>query len=205
MDPAPTRTVSTIGTTTATLRETAQGYTAAQRRVIAAAVDLFGDHGVGGTSLQMIADHLGVTKAAIYYQFKTKEAIVIAVVTCELERLETALEAAEADEADTGDREALLDEIIGLAVERRRNVATLQNDPVIVRLLTDHTPFRDLFVRFYTTLLGPDISSSDVIRTLVLGAAISGAVGHPFVKHIDNETLKAELLSIARRLVFATG
>jgi AcrR family transcriptional regulator len=197
VDPVPTRTIG------GSLQETAQTYTAAQRRVIAAAVDLFGDHGVGGTSLQMIADHLGVTKAAVYYQFKTKEAIVVAVVTCELVPLEAALEAAEVDNPEPGAHEALLDQIIGLAVERRRNVATLQNDPVIVRFLTGHAPFRELWVRFSTTLLGPEISPADVIRTLVLGAAISGAVGHPFVKHIDDETLKAELLSIARRLVFA--
>ena len=34
-------------------------------RIIAAAVDLFAEHGVGGTSLQMIADYVGVTKAAV--------------------------------------------------------------------------------------------------------------------------------------------
>ncbi|NUR16364.1 MAG: helix-turn-helix transcriptional regulator, partial [Dermatophilaceae bacterium] len=49
-----------------------------RRRVIDAAVELFAEHGVSGTSLQMIADHLGVTKAAVYYQFHAKEDIVLA-------------------------------------------------------------------------------------------------------------------------------
>ena len=34
---------------------------AAQTRVVDAAVTLFSRHGVGGTSLQMIADEIGVT------------------------------------------------------------------------------------------------------------------------------------------------
>jgi AcrR family transcriptional regulator len=42
--------------------------TAAQGRIIAAALELFARNGVGGTSLQMIADAIGVTKAAVYHQ-----------------------------------------------------------------------------------------------------------------------------------------
>ena len=38
-----------------------------------AALELFARRGVSGTSLQDIADHLGVTKAAVYYQFRSKE------------------------------------------------------------------------------------------------------------------------------------
>jgi hypothetical protein len=36
--------------------------------------------GVGGTSLQMIADAIGVTKAAVYHQFNTNEEIVVAAL-----------------------------------------------------------------------------------------------------------------------------
>ena len=43
---------------------------------MAAAQKVFGQHGVGGTSLQMIADEIGVTKAAVYHQYNTKEEIV---------------------------------------------------------------------------------------------------------------------------------
>lgn len=56
-----------------------------------AALQLIADHGVGGTSLQMIADAVGVTKAAVYHQFKTKEQIVIALTERELGCLEEAL------------------------------------------------------------------------------------------------------------------
>src|SRR6516162_8882189 len=52
--------------------------TATQRRVVDAALRLFGDHGISGTSLQMIADEIGVTKAAVYHQFRTKDDIIVA-------------------------------------------------------------------------------------------------------------------------------
>ena len=59
-------------------------HSAAQLRIITAAFDLFARHGVSGTSLQMIADSIGVTKAAVYHQYPTKDEIVIAVAEVDL-------------------------------------------------------------------------------------------------------------------------
>ena len=72
--------------------------TAAQTRVITAALALFAEHGVAGTSLQMIADAIGVSKAAVYHQFNTKAEIVLATAETELVGLEAAVEAAEAQD-----------------------------------------------------------------------------------------------------------
>ena len=47
-----------------------------RERIQAIAVELFVEQGYDKTSLQEIADRLGVTKAALYYHFKSKEAIV---------------------------------------------------------------------------------------------------------------------------------
>ncbi|WKK70346.1 TetR/AcrR family transcriptional regulator [Rathayibacter oskolensis] len=49
-------------------------------RLLQTALRLFGERGVNGTSLQTIADELGVTKAAVYHQFASKDEIVLAVV-----------------------------------------------------------------------------------------------------------------------------
>ena len=113
----------------------------AQTRIITAALDLFAEHGVNGTSLQMIADAIGVTKAAVYHQFKTKDEIVVAAVEVELVKLEAALDAAEADGHPPRARELVLTQVIDLAVERRRMVSAVQHDPVVVRLLAKHEPF----------------------------------------------------------------
>jgi len=73
------------------LRRLAARYSPTQLRTVEVALGLFGVHGVGGTSLQMIANALGVTKAAVYHQFQTKDAIVIAAIEVELQPFEAAI------------------------------------------------------------------------------------------------------------------
>src|SRR5215831_15330048 len=123
-----------------TLRELAARYSPVQRRTIDAALDLFAVHGVAGTSLQMIADALGVTKGAVYHQFLTKGAIALAVIEVHLQPLEEALEAAQAASPSVDARDALLVALIDAAVENRQSVRTLQSDPVLFRLLGEYPP-----------------------------------------------------------------
>jgi len=49
-------------------------------RIIDVALELFAEQGYEKTSLREIADRLGVTKAALYYHFKTKDDIVHGIV-----------------------------------------------------------------------------------------------------------------------------
>jgi len=187
-----------------TLRERADRYSPAQRRTIDAALSLFAAHGVGGTSLQMIADAVGVTKAAIYHQFSTKEAIVLGVIDVKLQPLEDALEAAESADLTQSAREAMLARVIDTVVSNRRALGTLQNDPALFRLLGELEPSRRLWVRLFSELLGDDLGPQARVRAAVLSAAI-GAAAHPFVVDLDDDTLRDELLEITRGLVFRAG
>ena len=174
--------------------------TPAQNRILHAALDLFADHGVSGTSLQMIADALGVTKAAVYHKFKTKEEIVIAVAEMELATLEDALKAAEAQADSVGARKVLLTEVVGMAVERRRWVRTLQNDPVMVRLLGEHEPFRNLITRLYAILLNEADDTEARISAALFSGAIAGTVINPLVDDIDDDTLRSVLIHLTARM-----
>jgi AcrR family transcriptional regulator len=174
---------------------------AAQARIIAAALDLFARHGVGGTSLQMIADEIGVTKAAVYHQYKTKDEIVLAAAEAELARLAAVIDAAEAEPSRTRARGALIAGIVDLAVDRRRTTSTILSDPVIVGFFTDHAVFRDVMLRLRRLLIGDDGGPEARVRTAMLIAAISGAVMHPFVVDLDDDMLRAELLRLARRFL----
>ena len=178
---------------------------AAQARIVDAAVHLFAEHGVGGTSLQMIADAIGVTKAAVYHQFKTKEEIVVAAAEAELARTEAAIDAAEAEPSREQAREALLTQIVDLAVERRRMESTLLGDPVIVRFFAHHEPFRQVMDRLYRLLMGDEAGPEARIPAVMLTAAIGGAVMHPLVVDLDDDTLRSYLLRLARRFLDLPG
>ncbi|WP_203803285.1 TetR/AcrR family transcriptional regulator [Mycobacterium heckeshornense] len=173
---------------------------AAQTRILDAALKLIAENGVSGTSLQMIADEIGVTKAAVYHQFKTKEEIVIALTERELGGLEETLEAAEAEESQPRARELLLDRVIDLAVQRRGAMSTLQFDPVIVRLLAEHEPFQRFIQRLYGVLVG-DAGDDARVSAAMLSGAIAVGVMHPLVAGIDDEKLRAQLLRLTRRFM----
>ena len=178
---------------------------AAQSRIITAALDLFARHGVGGTSLQMIADQIGVTKAAVYHQYKTKDEIVLAAAEAELAGLRTVVDAAERERSRKRAREALVAGIVDLAVRRRRTVSTILSDPVIAGFFADHDAFRDVMYRVRRLLIGDDPRAEAGVRTAMLLAAISGAVIHPFVVDLDDDTLHDELLRLARRFLGLPG
>lgn len=51
-----------------------------KQRIQAVAKELFAQHGVQKTSLQAIADRLGITKPALYYHFSSREDLVRSIV-----------------------------------------------------------------------------------------------------------------------------
>lgn len=50
-----------------------------RERVLDAALDLFIEHGFDGTSMREIAERVGVTKAALYYYFPSKDDMLMAL------------------------------------------------------------------------------------------------------------------------------
>ena len=176
----------------------------AKSRIVGAATALFAKHGVGGTSLQMIADTIGVTKAAVYHQFKTKDEIVIAVAEAELARVEAVLNAAQAQPDPALAREMLLSRIVDLAIERRHMESVLTSDPVLNRFFAGNEPFQRLMNRLYRMLLGED-SPEARLSGAMLTAAIGGAVMHPMTEGFDDAALRSQLLRLARRFLDIPG
>ena len=173
----------------------------AQLRTLRAALELFAEHGVSATSYQMIADTVGVTKGAIYHQFKTKDELVLAVAELELSRLEDALAAAESLDCRDEAREFLLKRVIDHAVDHRRAANTLQFDPVLVRLLSEHKPFQSFIERLYGMLVGDEPGSDTQVRLAALTCVVGGTVAHPLVAGLDDNTLRRELLDTARKII----
>lgn len=176
-------------------------YTPAQTRIIDAALLLFGEHGISGTSLQMIAEAIGVTKAAVYHQYNAKDEIVLAVAQVVLRGLEAALTAAEAERSRARAREVMIAGMIDLAVERRRMASVLQRDPVMLRFLEEHAPFRRVMERVNRVLMGGVLDARARVQAAMLASAIAGAVLHPLAKGLDDATLRTQMRRQARKLL----
>ena len=173
-------------------------YSGVKPRTIEVALGLFTEYGVDGTTLQMIADELGVTKAAVYHQFRTKDEIVLAGAEASLARLEVVLDGAD-DAADPLDH--LLSGLIDLSIDQRRMINLLQNDPVMSRLLGQHERYGQLTQRLFRGLTQNLSRGDSRVPVAIVMAAIGGAVTSPLLDEGDHDELRRGLLDLARRLL----
>src|SRR5580698_325677 len=67
-----------------------------RQQILETAQRLFAERGYDATSLQMIADEMGLTKAAVYYHFPAKVDIRHALLWPKFEQLKTLLDEAAA-------------------------------------------------------------------------------------------------------------
>ena len=172
----------------------------ARERLLAAALDLFAEHGVTGTSLQMIADRLGVTKAAVYHQFQTKDDIVLAVIDPALNRLGPIADQAESQRGSAARREAVLVGVVDLVVGFRRVSATLSFDPVVMRLVRAHPCLRNL-QRIRRLLGGTEPDPGSRVRMAVIAGGLMMAGADPAVTGLDDEDFRDHLLAAGRRIL----
>lgn len=175
----------------------------ARERVLEAALSLFAEHGVNGTSLQMIADRLGVSKAAVYYQFHSKDEIVLAVIQPVFDDMVRLVRIAEAMSTPEAQREAAVSGMVEMAVRHRRVTAVFHGDPVIDGLVHSRDELQDTIERLTGILLGPDPDTAGRICMSVLAAGVYGSATDPALNDVTDEELHRVLLDCAQRLLRA--
>jgi AcrR family transcriptional regulator len=178
-----------------------------EARIVAAAVDLFSERGVDGTSLQVIADALGITKGAVYYHFKTKHAIIAAVYADALGEVEATVAEAEAIESSSSREQALaavIPRLVTLAVDRRAIFSRLRFDPVVVRMMSDDEAYDALLRRLDRVFSGDDPSTEDRVRAAAVVSTLAGVPVHHAVSDLDDETLRVQLTAILEQLAAPT-
>ncbi|MBP2391752.1 TetR/AcrR family transcriptional regulator [Aeromicrobium fastidiosum] len=103
-----------------------------KQAVLNTARQLFADRGFAGTSLQDIADAMGVQKANVYYYFKTKAAILHALLDERVSALEALLESFESEASSEVRRERMIAAYVDNAVTAYRTVAPVDfADPAV--------------------------------------------------------------------------
>jgi AcrR family transcriptional regulator len=173
----------------------------ARERLRSAALDLFAQHGVSGTSLQMIADELGVTKAAVYHQFQTKEDIVLAVIAPAMTKLGVVVAEAEARPTPASRRDAMLSGLVDLVVDNRRLAAVIHADPAVSHLVRQHPALEVLGGRIDLLLTGPNPDDETRVNAAMVGGGLMIAGVDPNLEGIGDDTLRRHLLGTARRIL----
>jgi AcrR family transcriptional regulator len=169
-----------------------------RQRLIDVAVDLFTRHSFAGTSLQMIADEMGFTKAAIYYHFRTREELLAAVIEPIFAQLSGVIDAAEVQRTANARADHMLRGYAELAVANRALVSVLACDPSVTTLLREQPHWADLINRQLSLLAGDHHDPGGLIRATVALAGISSAVGPAWIA-VDDDDLLRHLLETGRR------
>lgn len=167
-----------------------------RQRLIDVAVDLFVRHSFAGTSLQMIADELGFTKAAIYHHFRTREQLLDAVVAPMLVQLQSVISAAEQLRGAHARADHMLNGFAELAVQNRV-VAVLSADPAVGQMLRAKPEWNELIERQMALLADVDPGPGGRIKATVAFAGIAGASGS--FPHLDRQELRDHLVDAGRR------
>jgi AcrR family transcriptional regulator len=168
-----------------------------RQRLIDVAVDLFTRYSFAGTSLQMIADELGFTKAAIYHHFRTREQLLDAVVEPILDRLRVIIDAAEQLRGVHARADHMLTGFAELAVENRV-VAVLAADPAVAEMLRTRRVWDELIDRQMALLADVEGGPAGMVKAAVVLAGISGASGPNFAG-LDRADLQRYLVETGRR------
>ncbi|MDT5097725.1 MAG: hypothetical protein QOC76_1462 [Mycobacterium sp.] len=176
----------------------APGAADTRQRLIDVAVDLFTRHSFAGTSLQMIADEMGFTKAAIYYHFRTREELLAAVVEPIFEQLSGVITAAEAQRSATARADRMLRGYAELAVANRALVSVLACDPSVTTLLRRQPHWAEMINRQLALLAGDEDDPGGLIKATVVLAGISSAVGPAWIA-VDDDDLLGHLVETGRR------
>jgi AcrR family transcriptional regulator len=177
---------------------TALGFPDTRTRLLDVAVDLFTRHSFAGTSLQMIADELGFTKAAIYHHFRTREQLLAAVLEPILDELRTVIEHAETRRTPHARAEHMLSGYATLAVRNRGLVAVLAADPSVATALTERAEWGDLIERQLALLGDVDPGPAGEVKAAMVFAGMAGAAG-PRCGEVDNDVLREHLFDAGRR------
>jgi AcrR family transcriptional regulator len=178
-----------------------------RERILDAALDLFVEQGYDGTSLRQIAEQLGVTKAALYYHFESKEDILMAL-HMRLHEFGIGAIAKMGDEPITLEQwGALLDQIVGQMLAQRKLFLMHERNQAVLEKLhnQDHdAEHDDIQNQFRKILLDTRVAERDRVRMAAsMGAAFAGLflAGEAFP---DSDTAKlGEMLRECVRDVIA--
>ncbi|MEV3965685.1 TetR/AcrR family transcriptional regulator [Nocardia sp. NPDC050193] len=141
-------------------------------RILSVALRLFAEQGYANTTLREIAEELGVTKAALYFHFKTKEDILAAILRGHLDRLDALVDAAPHPSTPAGREEFLRRIADHQAVWSLHLIKLMRENSTEIGKLSFGTEIRKVQRRLLDALAGPHPTVMDRARARTAFIAI---------------------------------
>ena len=183
--------------TTAAVGETGWPLTT-RRRLLESAMRLFGQYSFAGTSLQMIADDLDLTKAAIYYHFRTRDQLLIALMEPILTEIGAVVENAERQRNTRARAEVMVDGYADIVTRNRALAAVTTFDPSVRCVLRNQPEWSAIIERQLSLLAGASSPGPGSINAAVVMTGLAGGASTA-PPELDNDTLRAQLITAGRR------
>ncbi|WP_208300614.1 TetR/AcrR family transcriptional regulator [Mycobacterium sp. DL592] len=168
-----------------------------RQRLIDAAIALFIRHSFAGTSLQMIADELGITKAAIYHHFRTREQLLTAVLEPIFASITAVVEDAEKLRGTHARAERMLTGYARVAVDNPMLVAVLANDPGVHSVVKSNRTWTDVIARQLALFADLDPGPEGLMRARFTYAGLAGSADPR--RRGDRQWLQQQLVEAGRR------
>lgn len=177
----------------------ANAQTSTRQRILDVALDLFEHQGYAGTSLRDIADRLGLTKAAVYYHFPSKEDLLDQALAPALGRVREVL-------AQGGSRVDLVGGLVNVVADVGPQVVVALSDPTIASYLdgrNDGQPLPSRVAEALARPLPPDPAAAEQARIRAFCAVASLQAGvHAWKElHPDAVTLDADAQQLLVRIL----
>ena len=179
-----------------------------RERIQSIALELFAEQGYEKTSLREIAERLGVTKAALYYHFKSKEDIVRSFVEDYRAELEQVIAWGASQPRTPETRAEILRRYTGIVGEQLAVIRFMeQNQATMHTLMSDSGArkkmFRDQFMSLCDLLAPPGAALADRVRAV---AAVITIGMSPMIlqrEAASPDELHDAVLGVARELTDA--
>jgi AcrR family transcriptional regulator len=138
--------------------------------VLDTAQRLFAEQGYDATSLQMVADAMGVTKANVYYYFHTKAEILSAIIAPSLAAVEVLLDSASLIRGKRERTRHVVTGFVDILVGTRAMAALGSSDPAIRRYEKVREASEELRKRGRRVLFGDDPTVDEQIADHFINA-----------------------------------
>jgi AcrR family transcriptional regulator len=159
------------------------------------ALELFSQHGYDKTSLREIADRLGMTKAALYYHYPSKQALLLAMIEPMIAEWRTVADTAlTLPHSRENVREVLRDWLEVLL--RHRPIAwmfTRDASALLEAIGPIYGDLTELTVRLNSWLAGPSPTTADRVRAVAAAELLRASLAPALLDASDAEVRRVLL------------